>query len=300
MTIPCVSLFRGFSATFDDNILNGLGPQKVQELFCYLLIYRDRPHLREQLMTLLWEQSEPTQARKYLRQTLWQLQNLLGTQGEELVLAESDWIQINPQASYWLDVAQFEEAFLGVEGRPGQELKPEEAETLEEATRLYEGDLLEGWYQDWCLFERERLQNIYLAMLDKLMGYCEAHDKYDEGIRFGMCVLHLDRARERTHRRLMRLRYLAGDRTGALRQYDRCLETLHQELNVEPSWRTKEILRQIIDDALTGSTLPSHNSSKGGLLPYLTHLHTTLEEAQKRVQDEIELIKMVLDERRLP
>lgn len=300
MTIPCISLFRGLSATFDDKTLDSLGAQKVQELFCYLLIYRDRPHLREQLMALLWEQSEPAQARKYLRQTLWQLQNSLDGQGDQLLLAESDWIQINPQASYWLDVAQFEEAFLSVEGRPGQDLKPEEAKSLTEAIRLYKGDLLEGWYHDWCLFERERLQNIYLAMLDKLMGYCEAHNKHDEGIRFGMCILQLDHARERTHRRLMRLRYLAGDRTGALRQYDRCLKALNQELNVKPSWRTKEIYKQIIDDNLTGSTISSHSSSIGGLLPYLTHLHTTLEEAQRRVQDDIELIKMVLDERRLP
>ena len=37
---------------------------------------------------------------------------------------------------------------------------------------VYRGDLLEGCYQDWCLFERERLQNAYLAMLDKLMVRC--------------------------------------------------------------------------------------------------------------------------------
>jgi len=26
---------------------------------------------------------------------------------------------------------------------------------------LYQGDLLEGWYQDWLLCERERLQNMF-------------------------------------------------------------------------------------------------------------------------------------------
>jgi len=40
---------------------------------------------------------------------------------------------------------------------------------LQEAVRLSYADLLEGWYQDWCLYERERLQNIYLLILDKLM-----------------------------------------------------------------------------------------------------------------------------------
>jgi two-component SAPR family response regulator len=91
---------------------------------------------------------------------------------------------------------------------------------------LYHGDLLEDWFQDWCLYERERLQNIYLAALDKLMDYCEASRDYDAGLAYGTRILRHDLARERTHRRLMRLYYLAGDRTSALRQYDRCVQIL--------------------------------------------------------------------------
>ena len=61
-------------------------------------------------------------------------------------------------------------------------------------------------------------------------------------------MLREDRARERTHRRLMRLYYLAGDRTGALRQYERCAAALRQELDVEPSRRTSELERRIRRD----------------------------------------------------
>ncbi len=62
---------------------------------------------------------------------------------------------------------------------------------------LYRGDLLEGWYQEWCLFERERLQNAYMLMLDKLMGYCEAHSEYEQGLVYGDLILRLDHASER-------------------------------------------------------------------------------------------------------
>ena len=34
---------------------------------------------------------------------------------------------------------------------------------------VYDGDLFDGCYQDWCLLERERLQNVYLVLLDKEM-----------------------------------------------------------------------------------------------------------------------------------
>ena len=83
------------------------------------------------------------------------------------MLAGPDWIQFSPEADLWLDVAVFEQAFALVRGVPGRELDTREAQTLQSVVQLYQEDLLESWYQDWCLYERERLQNMYLAMLDK-------------------------------------------------------------------------------------------------------------------------------------
>ncbi|MGH9768785.1 MAG: bacterial transcriptional activator domain-containing protein, partial [Blastocatellia bacterium] len=51
-----------------------------------------------------------------------------------------------------------------------------------------------------------------------------------------------DPACERTHQQMMRLKHLAGDRTGAMRQYDRCVKALCQELGVQ---RLEDILKFI-------------------------------------------------------
>ena len=118
------------------------------------------------------------------------------------------------------------------------------------AADIYQGDLLEGWYQDWCLFERERLQNMHLTMLEKLLNSCEARGEYELGLNYGVRVLRYDHARERTHRRMMRLYYLAGERTAALRQYERCVEALRKDLGVEPTSNTKALYRQIREDRL--------------------------------------------------
>src|SRR4029453_9228778 len=99
-----------------------------------------------------------------------------------VLIVEPDWVRLNPEADLWLDVAVFERAFALVQGVPGQELDAQRARPLQDAVQLYEGDLLEGWYQDWCLYERERLQNTYLAMLDKLTGYCAAHHEGEPGV----------------------------------------------------------------------------------------------------------------------
>jgi DNA-binding SARP family transcriptional activator len=87
-------------------------------------------------------------------------------------------------------------------------------------------------------------------MLDKLMVACQMRHHYDAGIAYGERILRYDRAREQTHRRLMILAYLAGDRTAALRQFQRCAAALREELGVTASARTLAVLEQIRADRL--------------------------------------------------
>jgi DNA-binding SARP family transcriptional activator len=300
-----IHLFGKFRVLSADQELKGLVSSRVQELFCYLLLYRDRPHPRETIASLLWEASSSAQAKKYLRQALWQLQSALGAhaekKGERVLLIEPDWICLTPEADLWLDVAIFENAFASVQGLPGEEMDADQASALNIAVQLYHGDLLEGWYQDWCLYERERLQNIWLAILEKLIAYCEAQKKYEEGIVYGRCVLRFDRAHERTHRRMMRLQYLAGDRTSALRQYQRCCSALVEELGVKPARRTKALYQQIFADNLDRTTLPEKSVGTGefSLLPNvvarLSQLKQMLSDVHSHVSQDLDTIKRALD-----
>lgn len=255
---------------------------KTQELLAYLLLSRARRHLREHLAGLLWHELPTAQALKNLRQMLWQLQTALGAAA--LLRVDTDQIGIDDGAQYTLDVDVFERAFIPAEGVDGAALNDEQAALLGQAVDLYRGDLLEGWYCDWCLFERERLQRLYLMMLDKLMGYCQQVQRYEHGILYGERILQCDCAHERTHRRLMLLRYLAGDRTGALRQYERCTAALRIELDVAPMRTTSALYQQIRDDRLATSRPASAPSSAAltdsAMLSQLRHLHHLLSKIQ--------------------
>jgi DNA-binding SARP family transcriptional activator len=257
-----VYLFGRFCLRSEGRGSIGFDAHKLQELLSYLLIHRDHTHPREFLASLLWGDTPTAQSKRNLRQILWQLQNALDSQtdysDDRLLRVEQDCVHLDSQAGLWLDVAVFEQAFAPVRDVQGQDLDAQRVHLLEGAVKLYQGDLLEGWYQDWCLYERERLQNIYLSMLDKLMGYSEAHHEYETGILYGARVLLFDRAREHTHRQLMRLQYLAGNRTGALRQYERCVIALEQELGVKPARGTTILYDQIRADHIDGAaTRPS-------------------------------------------
>lgn len=306
MTTLRIRLFGKFQAELDGRVLKDLDALKVQELFCYLLLYRDRPHHREALSGLLWGDSETAQSRKYLRQALWQLQLALNSGPDKLqsgpVAIDSDWVSITPSLNFWLDVQVFDEALLLARGIPGQALDLARAQALKNAAQLYCGDLLEGCYQDWCLYERERLQNAYLDLLDKLMEYAETRAEYEEGLEYGAKILRCDHARERTHYRLMRLYYLANDRAGALRQYQRCVAALDQELGVKPSQRTINLCEQIQADRVaviagtvdTSSGPATHPESVSYLLDHLKTLRAKLAGLQYQVDQELRALEDAL------
>ncbi len=314
MSSLSVSLFGKFSVGSSEPLKPVFEVNKVQELFCYLLLHRDRPHARETLADLLWSDS-PAQSRNYLRKTLWQLQTALELTGfvaTHTLSADANCLQLNSQTDLWIDVAVFESTCNRFRGIAGRQLTPQEASELQMAAILYQGDLLEGWYQEWCLYERERLQQLYLILLDKLIGYCEVHENYESGLVYGAEILRYDKARERTHRSLMRLFYLAGDRTGALRQFERCQAVLQEELGVKPATRTLKLYEQICADQLLvppdtnkSDPLPQtvailSNPSLPEILQGLKQLQTHLNQVQYQVQADIKWVEGQLQKAPLP
>lgn len=198
----------------------------------------------------------------------------------------------------------FEQAFASVQKIPGQTLQTCQVQRLQQAAELYQKPLLEGWYEEWCLQERERLQSMYLALLDKLMDYSEAHHDYETGLFYGMRVLCHERMRERTHRRLMRLHYFAGDRASALRQYERCAAILDEELGVKPSKRTAVLYKHILADQLEEPRLrdnpgPAPQETSPSLLEVLralSQLQIFLADLQQQVQQHLQQAEQLLRE----
>ena len=256
-----ISLFGKLRIRNDDQYTIKLDTLRAQELFCYLLIYRSILHDREKLATLIWG-DEASRSRKNLRQTLWQIQSNLKEQilGEKMLVVDNNWIGVNSNVPFSLDVAVFEAAFTSVERISGKDLSRQQAEMLQKSVEFYQGDLLEGWYQEWCIYERDRFQNIHLMMLDKLLNYCEAHGEYEVGVFYGTRIFQNDPAREQTHRRLMRLHYLAGNRTAALQQYEICVNALADELGVCPAQSTINLYEQIRADQVDPPAIATTHS----------------------------------------
>ncbi|MFN7931237.1 MAG: bacterial transcriptional activator domain-containing protein [Blastocatellia bacterium] len=293
-------LFGQFHMKYEEQVWYGPESSKANELLCYLLAHPATPHRRETLAGLLWGDYSGLQSKKCLRQALWQLQSgyvaFLGATSEPLITTTPEWVRINASAQLWEDITLFEQAYAALPRDAA--LTADIAAHLHQAVEVYQGEPFAGLDEDWCLFERERLQNMYLVMLDKLLVYSERQQAYDAALDYGARLLRHDPANERTHQHLMRIHYLAGDRTEALRQYERCVIALREELDVRPSGTTAALYGQLRADAVEPvSTTPGLNSLSPSvlapttLIDRLKQIYLMLTGLQMEVKQEIERLE---------
>lgn len=287
-----IQLFGAFTIDLGAGRGEFPGGAKARELLCYQLLHRDRPIARTTLADLLWSGQEAAYGLKQLRQALWHVQSSIGATGDcALFEITPRSVTLRSEAIDSFDVAAFEAGFEAVRGAPSHAFTPRDAAIADAAVQLYRGDLLEGFDYDWCIVEREFLRSAYLTMLDRLMINSERTGEYELGIDYGERILRVDRAREYTHRRMMYLHALIGNRTGALRQFDRCTLALAEELDVAPA-RTTVQLRDLIR---TGVELPARTPWSPAIPPErdlapldrLRGIQRALLELQAQIQTEL-------------
>jgi DNA-binding SARP family transcriptional activator len=240
--ITTICLFGNLSVTHDRSELLVHTPPKVRELFAYLVLHRGRSHSREALAALFWKEASPANSKKYFRQAFWQLRVGLSVRGDagaaRLLRSVAGCVRFDSDHRTWIDVAEFE--LLATTPPSAKAIQ-----SLDRAIRLYRGDLLDGCYRDWCLHERDRLRQLYLATLDELVNHCEQCGDFKKGIAYASCALATEAAREISHRAMMRLYYKIGDRAAALHQFERCKSTVWEELQAEPDDETQRLAGEI-------------------------------------------------------
>jgi len=232
---------------YDDRLLPKPPTLKSQSLLAYLILHRHRPQPRDRLIGLFWGDRPERKARHSLSTALWHIRRSLPYQ--ELILSDPHTVQFDPQSDLWLDVEEFQVLSSSVSGYPS--LKPEtvklETKRLQRAVALYRGDFLDGFYDDWIINERYRLETLLLKALARLMVGHEARGEHDAALATALRLLGHDPLREDAHRLAMRAYCRLGRRNAALEQYHHCREVVLEELGAEPMVETTELYQAILE-----------------------------------------------------
>ena len=175
----------------------------------------------------------------------------------------------------------------------GSDLSPAQVTDLETAVSTYCGDLLEDIYNDWCLYDRERLRLMYISALNKLMVNYSLSHAYEHAIEYGKRLLFLDNTLERVHLQLMLLYWMSGDRKSALTQYKLCYQILHEELGCHPMQETQRIYKQMSHDRIypkdwreiLSSSTPIELNSSNSADPVRKRIQCELHRLQEMIED---------------
>lgn len=224
---------------------NGWRREKSRQLFQLLLTYRRSPLDRDQICEHLWPEADPATAQRNFKITLNTLYQVLEPDRDAgsdsaFIVRDGTTYTLRLHADLWLDSDHF--ARLAREG-----FKPNAMASLEQAVNLYHGDYLpDTLYEPWAAEERERLATLFLEAADKLCELYLQSDRFTEVIDLGQRILARDNCWERAYRHLMQAYNALGDRGQLARTYQRCLQTLQEELDVSPSQETQDLYKNLI------------------------------------------------------
>jgi DNA-binding SARP family transcriptional activator len=252
-----IRLFGAFQISRAGQDLRASIPEQASSILCYLLLNRQSVVHRDTIVGHYWGDSSQEKARKALRTAIWRVRSALKEENSPpILLTEPDYVFLNGEIDFWLDVEKFE-ALIEQANTSHDPPQPDDvASALRKAVDLYNGDLLEGWTDDWVLFERTRLQGLYVHALSELMTHCGRQKAYHEATQYGQLILNCDPLLESVHRYLMRLHYWAGNRPASVRQYRQCEALLADELGIEPMKETRLLLKQICADRVPDPVAP--------------------------------------------
>ena len=233
-----------------------------RDLVAFLLLNRQREYRRERVASELYGDTSTTDvSRKRLRNALWQLRSMLArhphVEGLFNLKADTEWIGLQLGSNSWVDIDVIESAHAASVGLATGQADRRLVRQIEFAISQYRGQLLDGCTAQWCDWARDQLDSTYFALLCTAFSIHVAAGRTHQAIASAGRILRIDPAHELTHRGLMRLHFVRGDRTLALRQYERCAAALRRELDVAPSQQTKELKELVVSEALVNSTTES-------------------------------------------
>jgi DNA-binding SARP family transcriptional activator len=213
--------------------------KKSRALLFYLAAHA-KPLTRDQLLAFFWPDSDRVSAQQVLRTTLHGLRQALGT----ALLVDENTLALSPDVD--VDVRTFE-----------ANLYPptSDFQSLTSTLQLYRGDFLTSFmlkgspeFEDWITEQQEHYRRLAIRGFIAIAVLHEQQQNYASALEALDRALAFDPLQEDVQRSALRVHYLAGDRTGAIRRYEALRKLLDEEMGVPPMAETRTLYDEIISD----------------------------------------------------
>ena len=222
---------------------------KARDLFAYLFHHREKPVLKDKILEDLWTDSTPERASTLFHTNLYHLRRALKPNpGKQMVKHKGkqyylDLDMLSSDISFFETLASSSEKEIETETA-----KVSELERLERAVSLYQGEYMGNLDYPWISAERERLNQMYISLLDELVQHYVKSENFEQAASCLRTILQYNPLLEDTHAYLMQIYAWMGDRMAVMQQYQTLCEVLDQEMGIKPSSKTRQLYYQLCSE----------------------------------------------------
>jgi DNA-binding SARP family transcriptional activator len=211
-------------------------PLSAQRVLAFVALH-EHPVLRRYVASKLWVESTEEHATSSLRSSLWRLRHagcyVMEVAGPRLRLSPEVGVDVR-EATAWCRGVLEDETCVDVNGTD---------------RHVPFGELLPDWYDDWVLFERERLRELRASALEALCERLIGRGSLVEAMQIAQEIVKLEPLRESAHRQLIRIHLADGNQSEAVRAYGLFSALLRAELGLRPSAKMEQVMASLAGNA---------------------------------------------------
>ena len=239
-----IEILGRFEMTLDDGATTEIPRRKMASLLAWLILHPGRFYTRDFLAELLWPEDPPDSSQDRFRHTLVEIRRLLEPTPELRGVAltiDRNGVKLN-QGAITSDAEEFQQA---LDGALSSDNSVSRLASLIEAIRVYKGDLLPGFYEDWIVHERIRLSDEFITSLcQAALLLAQAGDTI-QGIQLAKRAVGIDPLHEEAHRVLMRIYSWLNRPSDIESQYRTMVRELKSQMDTEPTEMSQRLLKEL-------------------------------------------------------
>jgi DNA-binding SARP family transcriptional activator/pimeloyl-ACP methyl ester carboxylesterase len=220
---PQVRLIGEFAVVLGDRKVSRWPRKDAAALVKVLALTPSRSLHRERVLDILWPDLDPVDGAPRLHKAAHFARQALGER--DAIVLRGDSVALFPGVHVVVDIEQFDGAFTAAAGGT--------AEDADAVLNAFPGEVMPAdLYEPWAQEVRERHHANRLRLLRQARRWEE--------------LLEIEPAHEEAHLELTRRYVREGDRSGALRQFERMDRALRDELGVGPGPAAVELRKQLV------------------------------------------------------
>lgn len=213
--------------------------QSVRELFFFFLS-QSRPLTKEQVAGQFWpELDDPAKVRLRFKNEMYRLRRAVGN---DVIRFDNQQYSFNRNLNYEYDVEAFESHIARAKSARDHE---EKISFYRKAMALMTGPYLDDIYYDWVIADRERLDQMYLSLLDALADLYQKLARLSEALSVCQRAIEYQSIHEPAYRMSMQIHHRLGNRSAVIAAYEACKAALKKSLSLQPSQETEDLYRKL-------------------------------------------------------